>query len=378
MSVPEGTDPGPPGTRPTSSGAAPSPVPREAGALHRDAYVFDGHNDLALRVLEGEDPADRLEAGHLDLPRAREGGLDGGIFAVWVDPEGEDPLGRTLRGVEALTAWLEAAPDVTPVLRAADLARAEQAGEVAAVVGVEGGYGIRDDLRAADRLFEFGVRCLTLTWMEPTPWVDAAGVPPRHDGLTPFGARVVDRLQELGVVVDVSHASDRATARVLERAEAPVVASHSGARAVADHPRNLPDELLEGIAASGGVTGVNFFPGYLDAAYGERFEAFRRGSGPDVFTPEGRAALEEEVDDLPGVGLERIARHLEHVRSVAGPRAAGLGSDFDGAPTLPRGMRDVRDLPGVTADLVRAGWPETEVRAVLGGNFRRVLEELLP
>ena len=357
-----------------SSVSGPAGGATDARSLH----VFDGHNDLALRVLEGEDPAGRLEGGHLDLPRAREGGLDGGIFAVWVEPGGDDPLGRTLRGVERLTAWLDAAPGVRPVLRAADLARAEEVGDLAAVVGVEGGYGIRDDLRAADRLFEFGVRCLTLAWMEPTDWIDAAGAPPRHGGLTGFGARLVDRLQELGIVVDVSHASDRATARVLERAEGPVLASHSGARTVADHPRNLPDELLEAVAASGGAVGVNFFPGYLDGAYGDRFEAFRRGAGPDAFTPEGREALEREVEDLPPVGVGRIVRHLEHVRSVAGTGSAALGSDFDGAPTLPEGMRDVRDLPVLTERLVAAGWLEGDVRVVLGGSLRRVLEELLP
>ncbi len=371
----DGDPAGPPGGR---LGHAPGEVDDGPEALHRDAYVFDGHNDLALRLLDGEDPTERLEDGHLDLPRAREGGLDGGIFAVWVDPEGADPLGRTLRGVEALTAWLDEAPGLRPVLDAGDLERAERAGELAAVVGVEGGYGVREDLRAADRLFEFGVRCLTLTWMEPTAWADAAGAPPRHGGLTSFGARLVDRLQELGIVVDVSHASDRATARVLERAEGPVLASHSGARAVAEHPRNLPDALLEGVAATGGAVGVNLFPGYLDAAYGERFEAFRRGSGPDVFTPRGREALEEKVADLDPVGLDRLAEHLEHVASVAGTEAVALGSDFDGAPTLPEGMEDVRDLPRLTRRLLERGWTPRSVRAALGADLRRVLEELLP
>lgn len=378
MSDPGGTDGGPAGPAGPAAGRGAGATAGDPETLHRAAYVFDGHNDVALRILDGEDPSERLEGGHLDLPRAREGGLDGGIFAVWVDPEGEDPLGRTLRRVESLTGWLDATPGVRPVLRARDLGRAERAGEVAAVVGVEGGYGVRDDLRAARRLFEFGVRCLTLTWMEPTEWADAAGEPPRHGGLTAFGARLVDRLQELGIVVDVSHASDRATDRVLERSEGPVLASHSGARAVAEHPRNLPDRLLEKVAAAGGAVGVNFFPGYLDAAYGERFEPFRRGSGPDVFTPRGREALEVEVADLAPVGLDRLMEHLDHVASVAGVDSVGLGSDFDGVPTLPRGMRDVRDLPRLTRRLLERGWTAPSVRAALGTNLRRVLEELLP
>lgn len=364
-----GAGPGP-GTR-IESGLVP-----EARRLHRESFVFDGHNDLALRILDGEDPSERTEGGHLDLPRMREGGLDGGIFAVWVPPGSEDPLGRVLEGVEELHRFLSDTPGIRPVLRTSDLEAARAGGEVAAVVGVEGGYGVRspDDVT---RLHAAGVRCLTLTWSSPTAWADAAGAPPRHGGLTRTGRAVVRRLEELGVLVDVSHASDEAARQVLEVAEAPVVASHSGFRAVARHPRNLPDALLEALAATGGVVGVNFFPAYLDEGYGRRFEDLRDRSGRALFTPDGRRALEEAAENLPPVGLDRVAAHVRHGVEVAGEAHVGLGSDFDGVPVLPEGMEDVRDLPRVTAALVREGLSPGTIRGVLGDNFLRVLREVL-
>lgn len=346
--------------------------------LHERATVFDGHNDLALRVLDGADPSERLDGGHLDLPRAREGGLDGGIFAVWTDPAAPDPSAATLSRVERFRSWLEATPGIRPVYRAADLAEAFQAGEVAAVIGVEGGYVVRDDLVAVDRLFDAGVRCLTLTWMAPTAWADAAGAEPVHGGLSAFGGKVVDRLQRLGVLVDVSHASDSTASDVLERAERPVVASHSGVRSVADHPRNLPDRLLEALAATGGVLGVNFFPGYLEAAHGARFEELRARSSLDLFSAEGRDAFREATRELDPVTPATVAAHAGRAIEVAGPASVGLGSDFDGVPDLPDGMRDVRDLPAVTAALLERGLGETTVAATLGGNFIRVLREALP
>lgn len=350
----------------------------DARALHRDALVLDGHNDLALRVLEGEDPAERLEGGHLDLPRMREGGFDGGIFAVWIDPAVGEPLRRALTGLRKLSEWADRTEGVRRVERAADLDRAREAGEVAVVPGVEGGYGIEDDLSALDRMHEAGARCLTLTWMRPTAWADAAGPEPVHGGLTRFGRAVVERARTLGMAVDVSHASDRATAAAIEVAGGGVLASHSGARAVADHPRNLPDDLIEALAAAGGVTGVVFFPAYLDEAYGRAFGALRTELGGDLSTPESRRALNRAVRErLEPPPLSRLVEHVQRVRSVAGPAGVSLGSDFDGVPALPRGLRDVRDLPELTAALAAAGWTAEDLDAFLGRNLRRVLIQAL-
>jgi len=355
-----------------------SPTALDARTLHRSGLVLDGHNDLALRLLEGDDPAHRLEGGHLDLPRMREGGLDGGIFAVWVDPGLGEPLRRTLAGLERLRGWADRTAGVRRVERGADLDAARTAGEVAVVPGVEGGYGIEDDLSALDRMYDAGARCLTLTWMRPTDWADAAGPEPVHGGLTRFGRKVVERARTLGMAVDVSHASDRAAEAAIEVAGGGVLASHSGARAVADHPRNLPDELIEALAASGGVVGVVFFPAYLDEAYGRAFGALKAEIGADLSTRAQRRAFDRTVRDrLEVPPLSRLVEHVERVRRVAGPGGVALGSDFDGVPALPRGLRDVRDLPELTVALAGAGWSATDLTAFLGENLRRVLVEAL-
>jgi len=390
---------GPSTARPGSAGRPPP----DADALHRRAFVFDGHNDLALRILDGADPGEEIPGGHLDLPRMRRGGLDGGIFAVWTDPDAPDPLETTVERVLRVRERLEATPGFRLVLRAPELgdpagpvadgaeagsvagsgpegAGAPGAGagtgEVAVLLGVEGGYAIRDDLAGVDRLHGAGVRCLTLTWMEPTPWADAAGANPVHGGLTDFGGDVVERLQRVGILVDVSHAADSTTRDVLSRADRPVVASHSACRALADHPRNLPDELLEGIAETGGLAGINFFPGYLDTDHGRRFDALR-DSGMDPFSPEGRAAMEGAAEGLDPVGIARVAEHAAHAAEVAGSGAVGLGSDFDGIPTLPVGMSGVEDLPALTRALAAEGMSAGTLRGVLGENFRRVLGDAL-
>jgi membrane dipeptidase len=346
----------------------------EVRALVRKALVLDGHNDLALRVIRGDDPAGRLEGGHLDLPRMREGGFDGGIFAVWIDPSEEDPLGRTLAGLEALLAWAERTPEIRLVGRASDLEAAREAGEVAVVPGVEGGYGIDRDLTALDRMHAAGARCLTLTWMRPTSWADASGVDPVHGGLTSFGRRVVERARTLGMAVDVSHASDETALAALDVAGGGVLASHSGAQAVADHHRNLPDGLIEAVADAGGVIGVVFFPAYLDEDYARAFGALRRELGADLASHEGRQAFDRAVRErLEPPSLSCIAEHAERIRAVAGPEAVALGSDFDGTPSLPRGMRDVRDLPELAASLADRGWGMSDLTALLGENLRRFL-----
>jgi len=357
-----------------SDGPEADGVAGRARALHEECLVLDGHNDLALRILEGVDPAGRLEGGHLDLPRMREGGLDGGIFAVWIDPADPEPMERATRGLEALRDWVLATPGVRPVLGSADLDAARDAGEVAVVPGVEGGYPITDDLAAVDALYGAGARCLTLAWLRPTAWADAAGADPVHGGLSRFGRRVVERLRHLGMAVDVSHASDAAARDAIEVAGGGVLASHSGARSVADHPRNLPDDLIEGLASAEGAAGVVFFPAYLDEAFGTAFAELRRVLDADLGTPEGRRALDREIRErLDPPPMERIAEHAEHIRAVGGPGVVALGSDFDGVPALPDGMRDVRDLPALTALLAERGWEEGDLRALLGQNLRRVL-----
>ncbi len=348
--------------------------------LHHDAFLFDGHNDVALKVLQGVDISRRREDGHLDLPRMREGGFDGGVFAVWIDPALPEPFRRSLDGVRRLREYLEATPGFHPVLTAGDLDIARDRDEVAAVIGVEGGYGIDDDLAAVDRLAAAGMRCLTLTWMQPTAWADASGKRPLHEGLSEFGQRVVDRLRRHGVAIDVSHASDRVVEQLLDREDGPITASHSGVRAVADHHRNLSDHILERLARADSVIGINFFSAYLDAEFGSEVARLQKELEP--YDPHRHAELYEALkrrvsEELTPVPFERLVDHLDHAIRVAGPRHVGFGSDFDGVVALPDGLDDVRGLPRITESLARRGAAPESLKAVLGGNFLRYFRAIL-
>lgn len=358
-------------------------TPESARALHHEAFVFDGHNDVAGPLRRGASLDDRQGRGHVDLRRMRKGGLDGGIFAVFVDPDPRlgDPLERTREGVRHLRGILDAHPDVRLILTAADATAAASAaanvapgdGEVAALIGVEGGYAIGSDLAVAEELFDLGVRCLTLTWNAATAWADAAGGGP-HGGLTAFGRRLVDRLQRLGILVDVSHASDETVREVTGRAERPVVASHSGMRSLAALPRNLSDAQLEAIAGTDGLVGISFFNGHLDADFEARCVPLRARHFEDTEAL-ARTVL-EEVGPLP---LSRLVDHVRHAVAVVGEEHVGLGSDFDGMWAPPAGLEDVSRLPELSAALAEAGaFDERGLTAFLGANWTRVLSSALP
>ena len=350
--------------------------------LHERVFVFDGHNDLAGPLRRGESLEDREGRGHLDLKRMRAGGLDGGIFAVFVDPDPAlpDPVERTRDGVRRLRETLEGHPAFRLVLDARDVeevagaAGSAAAGRpVAALIGVEGGYAIRDDVAEADVLFELGMRCLTLTWNEPTGWADAAGGGP-HGGLTRFGRRLVEHLQHLGILVDLSHASDGVARDVLERAERPVVASHSGMRRLAPLDRNLPDDLLEALAETGGLVGISFFNGHLDAEFEARCAPLRARTFADTEAL-ARAVL-AEVGTLP---MDRVVEHVRHAVWIAGEEHVGLGSDFDGMWAPPEGLGDASRLPDLSAALAGHGvFDEAGLTAFLGANWCRVLAAALP
>lgn len=349
-----------------------------ARAIHREAFVFDGHNDLAGPLARGESLADRDGRGHMDLRRMREGGLDGGIFALFVDPDPAlgEPVSRTLDGLRGLRETLQAHPEVRLIFSAddaAELAAAPSPAPIGALLGVEGGYAIRDDLAVVDELFELGMRCLTLTWKEPTSWADAADGG-SHGGLTDVGRHVVDRLQKLGVLVDLSHASDATARDVIERAERPVVASHSGMRRLAPLARNLPDDLLEAIAATGGLVGVSFFNGHLDAEFEARCAPLRDRGIADM--EELARTVLQEVGTLP---LSRLIDHVGHAARLVGPDHVALGSDFDGMWAPPAGLEDCARLPDLSAALADAGvFDEEGLRSFLGANWLRVVSAALP
>ncbi len=316
-------------------------------------------------------PPERLRT-HTDLSRMEHGGLDAQFFSVWVSPDYYDPddpvpgqaKARANSIIDALEEQITGhSSRIELALTAEDVRRIVAGGKLAALLGLEGGHAIEDDLATLGHYYRRGVRYMTLTWSFSHTWADASGDPlheaeARHGGLTDFGRSVVREMNDLGILVDISHVSDATFWDALEVTRAPVLASHSSARAIADHPRNLSDEMLRAVAANGGVVMINFFVQYLDAR---------------KTTPWKMAV--DWVVHLGGseTSVASVADHIDHVVQVAGIDHVGLGSDFDGTPFLPSGLRDVGDFPNITLELVRRGYTEGEIRKILGENVLRVL-----
>ena len=358
--------------------------------LHREAIVVDTHADTLGRVLDlGVDLGERLADGHVDFPRLREGGVDAQFFSIWADPAyGADSLKRALRMIDALKQQLERHPKQAQLaLSAADVRRLAGEGRLAALIGVEGGGVILNDLGVLRTLHALGARYMTLTWSVSHDWADSSGGPVRWHGLNDFGREVVREMNRLGMLVDVSHVSEETLADALETSTRPVIASHSCARTLCDHHRNLTDAQLRAIAAKGGVVMVNFYPVFLDDVYRKRVEEAHLAVKPQsgalgaayLDDPVGLASALHELEvqsqgALPAPGVGRIADHIEHIVKVAGIDHVGLGSDFDGVPRLPAGMDDCTRLPRLTQELWRRGYREPELRKILGENFLRVFE----
>jgi len=320
----------------------------DAARLHADAIVLDAHVDTVLSLEQGRSFLARSEAGHVDLPRLRAGGVDVQVFALYIEPQykPERATARVLRLWDVLRGALAGAGDAVRLCRtASDLDAAAATGQLAAILSIEGGEAIGTDLALLRALHALGVRAMGLTWNERNAIADGAGESRAQGGLTEFGREVVAEMDRLGMVVDVSHLCERSFWDVLEVARGPVVASHSNARALCDHVRNLRDEQIRALASAGGVMGMNFFANFLDAE-----------------------------PDRADVG--RLCDHIDHICALVGPGHVGLGSDFDGIGRTPRGLQDCSRMPAITEELLRRGYAEADVRAILGGNFLRVFREV--
>jgi membrane dipeptidase len=317
-------------------------------SLHRRAVVVDAHADTVLALeRDGRGLRERSERGHVDLPRLREGGVDLQVFALFVEPayKPDRALPRLLHLWDRLVRELRAAGPAVRVCRTVEDLATLGDGVVGAVLSVEGGEAIGTDLALLRVLHALGVRAMGLTWNERNQLADGAGEWRAQGGLTEFGRRVVAEMNRLGMVVDVSHLAERGFWDTLSVSRAPVVASHSCARALCDHPRNLSDAQIVALARQGGVIGINFFPEFLDA-------------------------------DPARADVRRVVEHIEHVADLVGPDHVGLGSDYDGIGRTPQGLEDVTRLPAITDLLLRRGWQEPDVLKVLGGNFLRVFGEV--
>jgi len=383
-----------------TSQSAPDAAAERARKLHASAIVLDTHIDTTLRLTRDDwdftrehphmppevssVPESPLQEGHADLPRIRRGGLDGLFFGVVVrgNVTGAPAVRDALVQVEAVRQLAEQLPDqVAFCVTAQDVRTAVKRGRIAALVGLEGGHMIADSLPVLRSFSRLGVRYITLTHFYHTNWADSSGEAPRHNGLTALGRSIVKEMNRLGMLVDISHVSDKTFDDVMAVSDAPLIASHSSCRALAGHVRNMTDAQIKAMAARGGVIHINYHSPYLDEP---RSQYFQRAQ-PTVAElreklPGPRHEIEvmrllfERLGPPPRVSWERIVDHIDHVVKIAGAGAVGLGSDFDGA-TMPDGMEDVAALPKITEALVRRGYKDDDIRKILGENTLRVMRD---
>ena len=363
-----------------------------ARAILRESPLIDGHNDLPIALRErvglrisGVDLRRRVDGLDTDIPRLREGGVGGQFWSVWVPaklPE-LDALRMGLEQLDVVHRLVAAYPEAFALATtAAEVRAAFASGRIASLMGLEGGSMIASSLAALRTFHARGIRYMTLTHWQTTRWADAATDHPQHDGLTAFGIEVVREMNRLGMLVDLSHVAPSTMAAALDATEAPVIFSHSGARAVNDHPRNVPDEILRRVPANGGVVMAVFLSGFVSAevhahlrgAYAAS-DAFKEAN-PGASEGEARAVWQAWVDTHPGprASVSGVADHIEHIASIAGVDHVGIGSDFDGGKPLPDGLEDVSRFPSLLAELLRRGWSEADVRKVAGENVLRVLD----
>ena len=366
--------------------------------------LVDGHNDLPWEIrdrFKGDLAAVdlKLDTTHLpypagasplmtDIPRLRAGDVGGQFWSVWIPSEmkGYQAVQTTLEQMDLVKRMAARYPaDLEMAYTAADVRRIHQAHKVASMIGIEGGHQINNSLAVLRQLYDAGARYMTLTHTMNNAWADSATDSPVHHGLSPFGIEVVREMNRLGMLVDLSHVSPEAMKAALAVSEAPVIFSHSSARALVDHPRNVPDDILRSVAANGGVVMVNFAPGYVSDARNrwdadQAAERTRFNSPPYVGLyigqPErAKAALAawEETHPRPAATLVQVADHIDHIRQVAGVDHVGLGSDFDGIEDAPVGLEGVDRYPALLEELMHRGWTDSDIAKLAGENLLRVM-----
>lgn len=365
----------------------------ESEALHRRAIIVDGHCDTPYRLLRHNVHLDEHDTeAQADLKMLQESGITATFFASYVPPfyagRGAAKFARTL--IDVIEREVERRPDALVLTTDSEGIRAaKRDGKLAVMIGVEGGHAIEDSLDILRELYSRGARYMTLTHVNTNNWCDSSGDAGRHGGLTEFGREVVRTMNDLGMIVDVSHISDDAFRHVIETTRVPVVATHSSARALCRHPRNMTDDMLRDLAKNGGVCMVNFFSAFISDEVAQVIMAAQKSKKKKDGDPTG--GTEEMPDDrtdwdtylqwfqslgCPVATLDQVADHIFHIADVAGVEHVGIGSDFDGVPALPTGLETAAGLPLLTARLLERGMKAGEVEMVLGGNFMRVFEEV--
>jgi len=376
---------------------AQTPVdPARVVTLLQRAIVIDLHDDTTQMILdEGYNLAERHDFGQVDIPRMRAGHVSGIFFSIWTDSELYTPveaIRRTLEQIDAIERETARHPaDLAAAGTSADILDAHKRGRIAVLMGVEGGHAIDSDLAVLRTYFQLGVRYLTLTHTTATPWAGSSGKPAGHDGLTAFGREVVLEMNRLGMMVDISHVSDKTFYDALETSTAPIIASHSSCRAIAAEPRNMTDDMLRALAKKGGVVHINYYEGFLEPGFNGRFNALKAEQALEndlnaripkfgdrsAAGPEGRKIDAQRTAKLGRIPLSRLLEHFDHAIQVAGIDHVGLGSDFDGAnDQFPENMEDISRIPNLVRGLMERGYSDEDILKVLGGNTLRVMREV--
>ena len=367
-------------------------------SIHRRAIAIDMHADTAQRLLdENVDLQQELSDGHFDAVRAKAGGLDAQFFSIWVEPQlfgatGARAMKRADDQIAAVRDLAEKHPETWALATSADDIRAASAaGKIAALLGLEGGYAIDERLENVQRYYDLGVRYLSPAWSVSTSWAGSSGDDiGRTRGLNEFGKSVVREMNRLGMMVDVSHVSDPTFWDIVNTSTAPVVATHSACRAIADVPRNLTDEMIRALAHTGGVVNVIFYPEHLEPGWSQKKKqvdaeiatmvqdasAAEPGDAVHKKLARDRVRQREYAKRLPPVTVARIVDHIDHIVKLVGVDHVGIGSDFDGVQITTTGLATVAELPNLTKELLRRGYSETDVHKILGGNMLRVLEAM--
>jgi len=362
-----------------------------ARRIQSEVIGIDTHIDTLQRVLmEHVDIGHRLPDGEADLPRLREGGMHAPFFSLWVPTfyKGSEAVRRTLDLRDAMQGVLDRYPDqIELATTAADVERIVHARKIAAVLTLEGGHQIDDDLAALRMFQRMGIRSMTLTHFRNNNWADSSTDKPQHNGLTEFGREVVREMNRIGMMVDISHVSDKTFYNTLAVTTKPVIASHSSCRALCDVPRNMTDDMLRALARNGGVVGINFSGGFLnqkDADEGMKSihrigatEPNLTGKALDDYTAKMHIH-DDRAHPKPTVAtLADVVSHVDHAIKVAGIDHVGIGSDFDGISQVPKGLEDESKMPALTAELLKKGYSEGDIKKIMGENFLRVMRQVI-
>lgn len=371
-------------------------VSSDVGTIHRRAIAIDMHADTPQRLLDEKvDLSQRLSDGHFDSVRAREGGLDAQFFSIWVEPQLFGGGGRTaMKRADEQIAAVRALPEKHPEIwqfatTAGDIRRITSENKLAALTGMEGGYAIDENIENVERYYKLGVRYMSPAWTVSLSWAGSSGDDiGRTRGLNEFGREVVREMNRLGMMVDVSHVSDKTFWDIVNTSSKPVIATHSGCRAITNVPRNLTDEMIQAIGRTGGVVNVIFYPEHLEPGWSEKKKKVdaeiaaevqrasdeEKGDVAHKKLARDRVRREEFAKRLPPVAVSRLVDHIDHVVKLIGVDHVGIGSDFDGVQSTLSNLSDISQLPNLTIELLRRGYSESDIDKILGGNMLRVME----